>query len=132
MRRTTILLALPLLALAACVNVRAARLGPQNAYEPVPFEQVRVYQLETDVHEQYEKLAILYAEGDADLNNNRQLIDAARKKAGRLGANAIVLSDLREPKFSTRVASVILDVPIQRRAEFLAIRVDGADHEHSR
>ena len=130
MSRKSILLALPLLALAACVNVRAARLGPTNAYEPVPFESVRVYHEETDVPGQYEKIAILYAEGDADLNNNRQLIDAARKKAGRLGANAIILSDIREPKFSTRVAAVIFEVPIERRAEFLAIRIDEEAEGH--
>ena len=40
-------------------------------------------------------------------------------------ANAIVLAEFEDPKFSTRVASVIFDVPIERRTQMLAIRTRG-------
>lgn len=118
------LLVLPLLALAAaCVTVRATPLGPQTYHEPVPRDLVAVYETEDDVPAEFEQIALLWAEGDTDVTNERQMIDAARKKAGQLGANAIILGEIREPRFSTRVAAAVLDIPVQRKARFTAIRV---------
>jgi hypothetical protein len=129
MSRKSMLFAVPLLAMAAaCVNVQAMRLGPGTAYPSVPKEEVRVYEDEADVSGPFEKLAVLYADGDVDMTSPRQMIDAARKKAGRMGANAIVIGEFREPRFSTRVAAAVLDVPVERRARFLAIRT-GVDDD---
>ena len=119
-----LLLALPLALLAsACVSVHATRLGEGSVYAPVPQGEVRVYPSEDDVPGEFEKIALLYVSGDADNTSHRQMIEAARKKAGRLGANAIVLGDFQDPKFTTRVASVIFNVPVERRTQMLAIRV---------
>lgn len=128
------LLVVPLLAFAgACVNVRAMPLGPAKGYAPVPREQVLVYRSEDEVPHPFEQIAVLYAEGDTDVTDERQMIDAARKKAGQLGANAIVLGEFREPRFSTRVAAAVLDLPTSRKAQFLAVRVNteaDEDHDH--
>lgn len=126
MKRSIKLLALlPLLALAAaCVNVRATPLGPQAAqYPPVMFEQVVVYETEDDIPAEYEKLAVLFADGEANWTNERQMVDAARKKAGRIGANAIVIGEFKEPSSLAQVAGVIFDAPVSRRARFLAVRI---------
>jgi hypothetical protein len=117
-------LAIPaaLMMMSACVSVSASRLGAGTVYPEVEKGQVLVYQTEADVPGDYEKVALLYVSGDANSVSQRQMIEAARKKAGRLGANAIVLAEFEDPKFSTRVASVIFDVPIERRTQMLAIR----------
>ena len=124
MPRKLLALALPLTVLAAgCVTVNAARLVPAGTYAPVPTEEVVVFETEEDVDRPFEKVALLYAEGDVDVTNERQMINAARKKAGRLGANAIILREFREPRLSTRIAAAIFDVPAYRKARLLAIRV---------
>ena len=122
-RKSTLLALAAALLMSACVSVNASRLGDGTQYPPVERGQVRVYQHESDVPGEYEKVALLYVSGDAHNIGHRQMIEAARKKAGRLGANAIILSEFEDPKFSTRVASVILDVPIQRRTQMIAIRL---------
>lgn len=124
MSRKSLLLALPLaLALGACVQVHASRLGEGTHYEPVPRGQVRVYQAESDVPGEFEKVALLFVSADADVIDHHDMIEAARKKAGRLGANAIVLGEFEDPKFTTRVAAAVLNVPAERRTQMLAIRV---------
>jgi hypothetical protein len=137
-RRNSFFLALPLLLLAsACVSVSASRLGAGTRYPEVPKGQVLVFDTEADVPGEFEKVALLYVSGDANSTSHRQMIEAARKKAGRLGANAIILSEFQDPKFGTRVASVIFDVPVERRTQMIAIRMqdegEAADehgHQH--
>ncbi len=128
MRRTILLAALLLpLSLGACVSVEATRLG-HAAYSPVPESEVVVYQRESDVRGAFEKVAVVYVEGNTDFSSRERMVDAARKKAARLGANAIVLSSFQEPSTLERVAAHVLDVQTNRRTEILAIRVAHEAH----
>lgn len=135
-RRKAFFLALPFLLLAsACVSVSASRLGAGTQYPAVPKGEVLVFDTEDDVPGEFEKVALLYVSGDANTISHRQMIEAARKKAGRLGANAIILSEFKDPRFGTRVASVIFDVPVERRTQMIAIRMHAdaeaaEDHDH--
>lgn len=123
MLRKLLLLAIPaLLFLGGCVNVHATRIGNPVQYPPVPREQVTVYRTEDEVDRPYDRIAVLFVEGDADVTDERDMIDAARKKAGRLGANAVVLGEFQDPRMSTRIAGAILNIPVQRRTQLLAIR----------
>lgn len=131
-RHVKLLALLPLLALAAaCVNVRATPLGPQAAqYPAVHQDSVAVYLDEADIPGGFEKLAVLFADGEATWTNERQMVNAARKRAGRIGANAIVIGEFKEPSSLAQVASVVFDAPVSRRARFLAVRVHADDHAH--
>lgn len=124
MTRKLLVLALPaLLLLGGCVSVQATRIGTPTQYAPVPTEHVLVYRTEGEVDRPFERVAMLWVEGDADVVDNRRMVDAARKKAGRLGANAVVLGEFQDPKLGTRILGHILDLPVERRASLLAIRV---------
>lgn len=123
MRTLRLLAPLALIAASACVNVNAMRLGPVRDYPPVHQDNVFVYQDETDIEGEFDRVAVIYVDGDASTTNQRQMINAARKKAGRLGANAIVLGRFRDPSTLTQIAAAVLDVSVSRRAEFLAVRV---------
>lgn len=114
-----------LLLAAACVNVHATRLGSPRPLPPVHPEDVWVYQDEDDIEGEYDRVAVLFVDGDVHTTNQRQMIRAARKKAGRLGANAIVLGRFRDPSTLGQIAAAVLDVPLSRRAEFLAVRVES-------
>ena len=124
MRTLRLLAPLALVFMAACVNVNATRLGPVRDLPPVQPENVFVYQDEMDIEGDFQRVAVIYVDGDANMTNQRQMISAARKKAGRLGANAIILGRFREPGTAARIAAAVLDVSVSRRAEFLAVRVE--------
>jgi hypothetical protein len=118
---------LALLVFSACVSVNATRLGPVRQYAPVHPDSVFVYQQEMDIEGHFDRVAVIYVEGDANTTNQRQMINAARKKAGRLGANAIILGRSRDPSAVTQIVAAVLDVSVQRRAEYLAVHVNAPE-----
>jgi hypothetical protein len=123
-------LALPILLASAllggCVGVHAVPIGSPVQLTPVPPEQVVVYRSEDEVDAPYDRIAVLYVEGDADFTNERQMVGAARKKAGRLGANAVVLGEFREPGTGARVVGALFHVSLNHKTQLLAIRIRPA------
>jgi hypothetical protein len=96
---------LTLAALAGCVATRATPLGTAVARPPVPADSVVVYRTVEQVPGKYTEIAIVDADG-GNLFAGNALLTALRKKAGALGANAIVLLSSREPtEASARVTS---------------------------
>jgi hypothetical protein len=122
------LLAAALVALGGCVSTHAEWLGTPPATQPqrIPADLVRVYQREADLPQGAEKVAVIWVEGESNAVSNRRLVDAARRKAGYLGANAVVLGEFHEPSTGARILAGVLDVPLQRRTEILAVRVPAA------
>jgi hypothetical protein len=116
---------LPLL-LAGCVSAQATMLRPE-AYAPVPEHGVRLYLLESEVPATCERIALIHTEGDADITSETQMISAARRRAGKVGANALLLNNVRDPSTGTRVASAVFGVPANRKGQMIGLRcVDAA------
>ncbi len=111
-----------LLVLAACVTVSKSVLDRSFQSAPVPKESVYVY-LPGDEIPEHTRVAILNAKGDADVTDEGDMIDRLREEAGKLGANAIVLGDIREPGLGEKVASAFLDTSADRRGQAIAIFV---------
>jgi hypothetical protein len=121
------LLSASLLSLAGCVSTHAEWLGTPPAHpERVAADQVRVFQKEGDLPQPYEKVAIIWVEGESTYTSNRSLVQAARRKAGFLGANAVVLGEFREPSTTAKIIAGVLDVPLHHRTEVLAVRIPTA------
>ncbi len=121
MRFPTLLVLAAPLALGACVTASATMLGPRESRAPVAEDQVHVFLPEDEVPATCERLAIINTSGDADMTNESQMVRAARRRAGRLGANAIQLRSTREPGTGTRIASAIIPgVTADRKGEMLA------------
>jgi hypothetical protein len=128
MRNSFHFLALPaVLMLAGCVSAHTTMLTP-NRYAPVPAPDVHVYLDESELPEECVRLALIHAEGNANWTNERQMIEAARKKAGTAGGNALVLRSMRDPSTVTRIASEVFDgVPADRKGQMLAFRCPPSD-----
>lgn len=120
MRFPTLLVLVAPLALGACVTANATMLGPRQHRTPVPEDEVRVFLAEDEVPASCERVAIINTSGDADVTNESQMIRAARRRAGKLGANAIQIRRTREPGTGTRIASAVLGFPADRKGEMLA------------
>lgn len=119
------------LLLTACVSVNKSVLRP--GLPPVPMESVQVF-FETDSIPEYTRVAILNAKGSSGFTNEGQMIDKLRKEAAKLGANAIILSGMKEPgageKFVNYLAGGFADG--QRKGGAIAIWVPSLAKEPER
>ena len=113
---------LPLVLLAGCVTANVAPLS-DRAYAPVAPENVIVYLDEDDVPDDHEQVAIIYLEGDYAATDRAKMIRKARKEAAEVGANAIVLTRMKEPSTGAKVAQAVVGTTANRRAEVIAIYV---------
>jgi len=106
----------------ACVTVNKSILDRSFMDSPVPMDGVHVY-LPGDEVPEHTRIAILNAEGDTDITDEAEMIDALREEAGKLGANAIVLGELEEPGLGEEVVAAFMDSATYRRGQAIAIYV---------
>ena len=115
---------LPLL-LGGCVSVNKSVLDHSFSQRVVPTQDVQVYFADDEIPE-YTRVAILNASGDSGFTNQGQMIDKLREEAGKLGANAIILDEVREPSTGERAVNALFGgiATGQRRAAAIAIHVE--------
>jgi hypothetical protein len=112
--------------LVSCVSTKAVRLGTATvAQRPaVPWNQVLVYRTADQVPGKYEEIALLVATGDSLWTSEAGMWKSLQKKAGAMGANAIILDAMSEPSAGAKVASAFLGVPgADRKGKAIAIYV---------
>lgn len=119
---------LAVLTAAACVSVNKSVLAPNPTGRTFSEQQVYVY-FEDDEIPEHTRLAILSAEGDAEVTDESDVIDEMRKEAGKLGANAIVLREITRPGTAERIAGALLEMETIREARAVAIYVPSLDTE---
>lgn len=109
---------------SGCVSVNATRLevGPERA--ALAPEKVRIYRTAQQVGRPYDEVALLNAAGDYSMTNEAQMYDAMRKKAAKMGANAVILDAVSEPTTGQRVAQAFLGTPAARKGKAIAIYID--------
>jgi len=83
---------------------------------PVPWEDVKVYYDEADVKGKFETLATFRYEGEAIEAIAEKQIEKMKKRAGKLGANGIILKGMPDPD---NLDAVVDETKIQA----IAIRV---------
>lgn len=111
------------LLVSACTTTSAVLLGGSGTYPELNPGDVRVFLRERDVPADYERIALVTAKSDAGWTDETDLIRAMRKRAAKLGANAIIIGDISDPTTLERVAEVLTDYEPQRRGRAVAIRL---------
>lgn len=123
MRTSLQLTILMLIALTTgCVSAQATMLVPGPGHAPVPPEQVQVYLAEDELPDGCQRIALIHAAGDASWTSETRMIAAARKRAGRRGANAVVVRSIRDPSTGTRVAAAVFGIPAERKGQVFGYR----------
>ena len=113
-----------MLLLSACVQTNAVRLGAAPARPPVPEAQVVVYRSASQIPGRYEEVALLNSTGEATWTNEAKMFESMRKKAAKLGANAIVLDAMSEPSAGAKVAAAVFGVGgAERKGKAIAVFV---------
>ncbi len=116
------------LLLSGCVTTNASMLGTASTQRPVVLpENVALYRNADQVPRRYEEVALLNSEGDSNFTNEAKMFESMKKKAGEVGANAIILDALSEPSGGAKVAAAIFGVSAERKGKALAIYVFPAD-----
>ncbi len=124
MRRTNVFAGLfAVLMLAGCISTNAVQLGQPNQYAPVKPEEVQVFMTESDVKNDFDKVAIINAEGNYAFANDEKMINAMKKKAAKLGANAIILGEFKDPSTVEKIADAVVGVGGEKTGKVLAIRL---------
>jgi len=108
---------------ASCVAVNVTRLGAGPALPQIPADQVAVYRTADQVPGKYEEVALLNGRGDSMWTSESGMFRRMKKKAGRLGANAIILDALSEPTAAAKIAGAVLGVGVERKGRAIAIFV---------
>lgn len=111
------------IALAGCVTTHAIELGTPGRYRPIDPLQVQVFLTESDVTVPFDKVAIIEAKGDYTTVADEDMVKAMKKKAAKLGANALILGDFKDPTTVEKVAHALLNVSAERKGRVLAIHV---------
>jgi hypothetical protein len=114
---------LAVVALAGCISTNAVKLGEPTQYPPVRPEEVQVFLKEDDVKGEFEKIAIVNAEGNYTYANDERMIEAMKKKAAKLGANAIIIGEFKDPSTVEKIADAVIGVGGEKTAKVLAIRL---------
>jgi hypothetical protein len=128
-KSTLVILIISLAFVTACVSVNATRLGTANYRRPVPADEVAVYRTADQVPGKYEEIALLNAKGDSTWSSEEGMFKQMRKKAGRMGANAIILDAISEPSAGAKIAGAVLGVGAERKGKAIAIFVFPPERE---
>lgn len=120
--RATLLAVAAAALLGACTSTGAVLLdgGPGPERHP---NDVTVYLHEEDVPGDYEQIALVTSRSDASWTDETDLIRAMQRRAAKLGADAIIVGEIREPSTVERVAEVLTDYEAPRRGRSVAIRL---------
>lgn len=126
MRRILPVALAALLPLAGCVSARATMLGQNAQLPPVLETDVRVFLSETQIPAECSPYALIHTTGAANMTDETDMIAAARRRAGKIGANGVLLGEVREPSTGTQVVSAIFGVPANRKGQLVAYRCEAA------
>lgn len=115
------LLALALVAgLAGCVTVNKTVLMDRSS-SPVPASDVYVFLPEDEIPADCERVALFDAEGEQDMTSQADMLDKMREEAGKLGANAIQIQEVRDAGTGERIVGAVFDTPVERRGNAIAL-----------
>jgi hypothetical protein len=84
------------LALAACQRVQVTPIGPASARLPVLTDSVRLFFSRDAVPFRYDEIALLSMDADWLAKDKEDIYLSLRKKAGELGANAVIVASVDE------------------------------------
>jgi hypothetical protein len=112
-------------ALAACVSTKAAVLNPGIRLAPICPEGVMVFATADRVGKAYTDVALLDSKGDTDFTSESGMINSQRKKAAELGANGVILGDVKDASTGAKVAQALLGTSANRKGRAIAILIAG-------
>ncbi|MCX6555589.1 MAG: hypothetical protein NTZ12_11365 [Candidatus Aminicenantes bacterium] len=118
---------------AACVHTNTTILDPEKVREPIDPDDVIIYTTAAKVPGDYEEIALLNSKADSASTSEAQMFKSMRKKAAKIGANAIILDAVSEPSVGAKIAAAVLfGGGAERKGKALAIYVIPGTKKHKK
>jgi tetratricopeptide (TPR) repeat protein len=113
------------LLLSACVQTHAIPLStggpaPRARLKPA---QVAVYRTAAQVPRKYVEVAMLNSSGESHWTSQPMMVESMKATAAKLGANAVILDDLKEASAGAKVAAAFLGTGSERQGRAVAVYV---------
>lgn len=107
----------------SCVRTKETLIDPAAPKLPeLEPESVRIVTDESELEGvEYTRVAMIEATGSGSFTDQSGMIEAMRKKAAKLGANAILLPSIDEPGSGAKVAAAIFGTDTSRKGNAIAI-----------
>ena len=112
-----------LLPLAACVATNAALLDPTLKLAPICPDGVEVFTDSSKVGKPYREVAVLASKGDNDFTTESGMIESQRKKAAELGANGLILGQMKDASTGAQIAQAFFGTSANRKGQAVAIYI---------
>ena len=112
-----------LVILASCVATNAALLNPSLKLQPVCPDGVEVFTDSSKVGKPYTEVAVLNSKGDDSFTSESGMINSQRKKAADLGANGVILGQMKDPSTGAKVAQAFFGTSANRKGNAIAIYI---------
>ena len=109
--------------ITACMSTKAVRLGDAVVGPVLPWQQVKVYRTADQVPGKYDEVGLLMTTASTIWTSEKGMWNSMKKKAAKLGANAIILDAISEPSAGAKIAGAIFGVGINRKGKAVAIFV---------
>jgi hypothetical protein len=124
MRRSAFVIGFAL-AVVACTRTNAALMdaSPSAKLASTCPEAVTLYSSADKVPGQYREVALLNSTGSTGFTSEGGMVKSMRKKAAAVGANGIILQDIKEPNAATKVVGAFLGTGSERKGKSVAIYV---------
>lgn len=112
---------------AGCVSVSKSVLTQRYASRPVPRDNVYVFLASTgdSIPEACKRVAILHASG-AEMATEGKMYDKLREEAGKLGANAVFVQNMKDPGTGERVAGALFGTGTDKDSDAVALHCPPA------
>ena len=112
---------------SGCVTTRYTLVNPSaERYSAVSPDSVVILTTEAELDTlEYARVAIIEATGSGEYTNQTDMLNAMRKRAGEIGANAILLPQINEPGAGAKVAAALFGTGTQRKGNVVALRILG-------
>ena len=112
-----------IVSLMACMSTKAVRLGDQISRPIIPWQQVVVYRTADQVPSKYDEVGLLMTTASTIWTSEKGMWNSMKKKAAKLGANAIILDAISEPSAGAKVAGALFGIGVNRKGKAVAIYV---------
>ena len=109
--------------LMACMSTKAVRLGDQISRPIIAWKSVKVYRTADQVPGNYDEVGLLMTTASTIWTSEKGMWNSMKKKAAKLGANAVILDAVSEPSAGAKVAGAIFGVGVNRKGKAIAIFV---------
>jgi len=111
----------------SCISTKAVLIDPSAHVRPkVEPNAIRIIMDEAELDDlEYIKVAMIESTGNSGWTNQTKMIESMRKKAGELGANAILMPDITEPGSGAKIAGAIFGTGAERKGNVIAIFIVG-------